>query len=346
MIIIRLFYLTVTLVFIVGLFTTVSADVLTPNTPETQGFSIQTQMDLFGTATHSDELSWRMSSEVLDANEEIGLNQARTNAEGHGNWDLVDGEYVSNPGSGEFDSFPFPDLPPGTPFTLIEPEPPLNPAGEVQMSDAYSENTIADQGLITYTKSMGIETGYQPLNLDNIEASRIFTFQGSSIGRAISEEETTLDTAGTATILQGFDPYNCPFTQAVGNCSPPFCNIVQSGSSLDITSGSLASELGARTVGEYAYGPDEKWPPLPRVDTAPVALDYHVRLTGIDQDIPAEGSISAFIKVHAQDGGVGCPVRTGKAQDLLYSEESTATGSITLFDKLMQYESGLKRLET
>ena len=94
------------------------------------------------------------------------------------------------------------------------------------------------------------------------------------------------------------------------------------------------------------YGPDEKWPPLPRVDTAPVALDYSVRLTGIDTVDPAEGSIAAFIKVHIQDGGKGCPVRAGKAQDLIYEETTTADGSITLFDKVMQYESGLKRLET
>jgi hypothetical protein len=348
MITIRLFYLTIALVLIAVLCSTVSADVLAPNVPETQGFSVQTQMDLVGTATHNDEIAWRMSSEILDANEMMG-NNLQLDASGHGMWDYnsTSETYVPNlTGQGQYNSTPDPSLPPGAFFDLITSEPPLNSAGEVQMSDAYTENTIADQGLITYVKSMGIETGYQPENLQNIEATRILTFQGTSMGRAVSDEMTTLDTAGTATSLLGFDPYDCPFAQAIGNCSPPFCNIVQSGSSLDITTGSLATDLGARTVGVYAYGPDEKWPPLPRVDTAPVALDYSVRLTGIDPADPAEGSIAAFIKVHIQDGGHGCPVRAGKAQDLVYSEETTATGSITLFDKLMQYESGLKRLET
>jgi hypothetical protein len=345
LIIIRLFHLIVVFVFLIGFFSLASADVLTPNTPETQGFSVQTQMDLIGTATHTDTLSWRMSSEVLDANEMMGLNQAKF-VETGGDWNLVAEVWVYTPGTGQYISFPYPDLPPGTLISSSTPEPPLNSAGEVQMSDAYTENTIADQGLITYVKSMGIETGYQPLALQNIEATRIFTFLGSSTGRAVSNEETTLDTAGTATILRGFDPYVCPFAGTLGNCFPPFCNVVQSGSSIDITRASLSSSLGARTVGEYAYGPEEKWPPLPRVDTAPVALDYGVKITGLDQDLPAEGSVSAFISVHVQDGGQGCPGRSGKAQDLIYNEETTATGSITLFDKRMQYESGLKRIET
>jgi hypothetical protein len=341
----RVIYIVIVTFFLLGLCGPATADVLTPGTPETQGFSVQTLMDLVGTATQQDEVTWRMSSEVLDANEEMGMNQAEFVGVG-GDWNLVAEEWVYSPGTGQFVSFPYPDLPPGTFFSFSTPEPPLNPAGEVQMSDAYSENTIADQGVITYTKSMDIETGYQPADLQNIEATRIFTFQGGDIGRAVSEEETTLDTAGTATVLLGFDPYDCPFAGSLGNCYPPFCNIVQSGSSIDMTRTSLSSSLGARTVGEYAYGPDEKWPPLPQVDTAPVALDYRVRVTGIDPDLPALGSVTAYIRAHIQDGGQGCPARTGKAQDILYSEETTADGTITLFDKIIRYESGLTRFTT
>ena len=338
----RVVFLILVTLFLLGIWGTATADVLTPGTPETQGFSVQTQMDLTGTASHTESVTWRMSSEVLDANEEMGLNQAEFVGAG-GDWNLVDEEWVYSPGTGQFVSTPYPDLPPGTFFAFSTPEPPLNPAGEVQMSDAYSENTIADQGAITYTKSMGIETGYQPADLQNIEATRILTFQGSELGRAISEEEITLDTVGTATILRGFDPYDCPFAGSLGNCYPPFCNIVRSGRTIDMTRTSLSSSLGARTVGEYAYGPDEKWPPLPQVDTAPVGLDYRVRVTGINPDLPALGSATAYIRAHMQDGGQGCPVRTGKAQDILYSEETTADGTITLFDKVMQYKSGLTR---
>ena len=276
----RIIYLILVTFCLLGLCGPATADVLTPNVPETQGFSVQTQMDLTGTASHTESVTWRMSSEVLDANEDMGLNQAEFVGTG-GDWNLTAEEWVYSPGTGQYISTPYPDLAPGTFFAFTTPEPPLNPAGEVQMSDAYRENTIAAQGVIIYTKSTDIETGYQPENLQNIEATRILTFQGSELGRAVSEEEITLDTVGTATILRGFDPYDCPFAHALGNCFPPFCNIVRSGSSIDMTRTSLSSSLGARTVGEYTYGPDEKWPPLPRVDTAPVELDYRLSVTGI-----------------------------------------------------------------
>jgi hypothetical protein len=347
--IIRLIYLTIVTIFLLGLCGAATADVLTPNVPETHGFSVQTQMDLVGTASHQDEVVWRMSSEILDSNEEQTLNFFVLAEGGNGNWDFdpVNEIFVPNPGHGQYNSEPFPDIPPGVMVSYTTPEPPLNSLGEVQMSDAYRENTIADQGEITYTKTMGIETGYQPQGLQNLETTRILTFQGSDMGRAISEEEVTLDTAGTAIVLQGFDPYVCPFAHSLGNCSPPFCNIVQSGSSVDMTLMSLASEMGARTVGVQAYGPDEAmgtWPPIPRVDTAPVEMDYRLRVTGINPGSPALGSISAYLKVHVQDGGKGCPVRTGKAQDILYSEKTTAEGNITLFDKAMHYESGLRTI--
>jgi hypothetical protein len=339
----QIIYLILVMFCLLGLCGSATADVLTPNVPETQGFSVQTQMDLTGTASHTESVAWRMSSEVLDANEVMGLNDVEDVGEG-GDWNLVDGVWEYSPGTGQYNATPFPDLAPGTFFSYSTSEPPLNPAGEVQMSDAYSENTIADQGLITYTKSMDIETGYQPENLQNIKATRIFTFQGGAIGRAVSKEDTTLDTAGTATILQGFAPYTCPFGQSLGNCFPPFCNIVRSGSAIDMTRTSLSSVLEARTVGQIAYGPDEKWPPIPRVDTAPVELNYRLSVTGTDPASPALGSVTAYIQAHKQEGGSGCPVRTGKAQDVLYSEETTADGAITLFEKIMHYESGLKRI--
>jgi hypothetical protein len=80
------------------------------------------------------------------------------------------------------------------------------------------------------------------------------------------------------------------------------------------------------------------------VDTAPVELNYRLSVTGTDPASPALGSVTAYTQAHKQEGGSGCPVRTGKAQDVLYSEETTADGAITLFEKIMHYESGLKRI--
>ncbi len=319
------------------------ADVATPQVPETQGFSVQTRMDLIGTATHQDNIVWRLSSEVLGSNSEFGNNEAILNEEGTGNWNLVDEEWVWSPGEGMFDSAPFPDLPPGYEYFNKTAEPPLNPAGEVQMAVAYSENTIADQGLIAYTKSIDIETGYLPINQQNLKATRMFRFQGSETGRAVSTEDTTLDTVGNSIILQGFEPYICPFAHSLGNCIPPFCNIIESGSSIDMTRTSLASDLGVRSVGSEAYGEDETWPPIPVVDGPPVTMDYSIRITGVTPDSPALGSATAYIQAHLQEGGSTCPGCGNKFQDIVYNEITTASGEISLFDKVLSYESGIRR---
>ena len=70
-------------------------------------------------------------------------------------------------------------------------------------------------------------------------------------------------------------------------------------------------------------------------------MNYNIRLTGFG-DIPATGSANAYMNVHIQEGGAAPLFVDGhqqKAEDLVYSEYSTATGDITLFDKVMNYNS-------
>jgi hypothetical protein len=57
--------------------------------------------------------------------------------------------------------------------------------------------------------------------------------------------------------------------------------------------------------------------------------------------------------VHIQEGRVGHHITAvqgllgyaydPKAEDLVYSEVSTASGEITLFEKVMAYQSGIRR---
>jgi hypothetical protein len=97
----------------------------------------------------------------------------------------------------------------------------------------------------------------------------------------------------------------------------------------------------------------------------PTDSDYGIRVTGFG-DIPAQGSASAFINVHAQEGGGINYLLTfpflpadpedqneyyadlysggGKAGDLVYQEQSSAEGEIMLFNKVMSYQSGIRRV--
>ena len=78
------------------------------------------------------------------------------------------------------------------------------------------------------------------------------------------------------------------------------------------------------------------------MSTPGIEVDYNIRLTGFGS-IPATGTATAFMNVHIQEGGNGPLMVTEyefyKAEDLVYSESGTATGDITLFDKVMNYHS-------
>jgi hypothetical protein len=73
--------------------------------------------------------------------------------------------------------------------------------------------------------------------------------------------------------------------------------------------------------------------------TIPVVLNYNINVkpySTTQGQVPASGSTSAYIKAHIQEArGNG----TAKAEDLVYSETSSASGRITAFNKLMSYSS-------
>jgi hypothetical protein len=279
------------------------ADSGVPQTPETQGFVTSTAMQAVGTATETDNLVWLMTNDGID-----GLGGI----------------------------------------------PPLQPLYASIYSMTYSEDTIADQGLITYTKQGFVDTQGMVEGQWNVDMEKVVEFVGLDTGRMISAEEQVLDGAGSP--YQTAQVFICPFAQTQSFYLPSFCNIVQEGSSVDLTLGSLATVAEERHVTPSAGYWDEKpgWD-LPVSDNG-VEMNYQVKLTGFG-DIPAMGSADAYINVHVQEGrALGslavAPVEDAlesdgrgywdpKAEDLTYSEDTTAAGDITLFQKVMSYNSKL-----
>ena len=209
---------------------------------------------------------------------------------------------------------------------------------QVQYVSSYTENTIADQGYTSYAKTMAIDTANKVGNQYNVRADKVVEFIGSDTGRMISEESLLLDGAGREMETAGI--MLCPFASTTYALYPAFCNIVEVGSSVDVTLASLTTSADERHVIETA-------------DPA-VAVDYTTKVTGFG-DIPAMGSATAFINVHIQEGRQGNNARLNaiqgplgksddpKAEDLVYSDVSTASGEITLFEKVMNYQSGMRR---
>ena len=232
-----------------------------------------------------------------------------------------------------------------------DPAPPLGGYAFVY-SGTYSEHTIADQGLVSFAKTIKYDTaGVAAENQYNLVTDRLTEFIGSETGRIISEESLLLDGAGTGT--DAIHALLCPFaTQGDDDAIPPFCNIVEEGSSVDLTIGSLSSQSSERFI--MLAAPDTSpsnygmaWP-YPVSDPG-VEVNYNVKLTGFG-DAAAAGSASAYMNAHVQEGRVFLQRGGGsnyddyqypKAEDMVYSELTTATGEITLFQKTMSYKSQL-----
>ena len=276
------------------------ADTGCPQVPETQGFVTSTAISAFGTVTETDNIV------------NIIANYAGP----------------KQPGL-------YPDA------TTIPY--PLFYAENAEYTSTYSEYTIADQGLVTYTKGMTTDTaGMATTNLYNIQTDKVVEFVGSDAGRMTSDENTVIDGAGTA--FEDEDIMICPFASPGSTISPAFCNIVQEGSSVDLTLGSLATTTAQRYIMRSAgfyQGTDYEQP----VSDPGVESDYTIKLTGFG-DIPAMGSAEAYIDVHVQEARLhdqtqeeNAAARNPKSEDLLYSETSTASGDITLFQKVMDYSS-------
>ena len=228
--------------------------------------------------------------------------------------------------------------------------PPAPPLGGYAFiySSAYSEHTIADQGLVSIAKTVAYDTaGMAAENQYNLVTNTLTDFIGSETGRIVSEESLLLDGAGTGT--EAIHTLLCPFaTESEDDAIAPLCNIVEVGSSVDLTIGSRSSQSSERfimlAVPEPTYY-GMAWP-YPLADPG-VEANYNVKLTGFG-DVAAVGSASAYINVHVQEGRTFLQNSTGnyyedyqypKAEDMAYSELTTATGEITLFQKMMNYKS-------
>ncbi len=227
-----------------------------------------------------------------------------------------------------------------------DPAPPMIPESAIY-SSTYSEHTIADQGLVSFAKTIKYDTaGIAAENQYNLVSDRLTEFIGSETGRMTSEESLLLD--GAATGEETEYSLICPFaTQTEDDIIPTFCNIVEEGSSVDLTIGSLSTQSAERFIMLAApdtnYGMAWVYP----VSDPGVEANYNIKVTGFG-DIPAAGTASAYMNVHDQEGRVIIETYPGreyedyqypKAEDLIYSERTTATGEISLFQKTMNYKS-------
>lgn len=333
------------LVFII-LFPGVSADIRPPNTAEIQSISTLTSVDCIGTFTESDSLVWRQSNEALDMNLALIQNFPEPVQPGSGDWifdeQLQEFIYVG-PGNGDF-ILPYPNFPIFADVTLKEPEPPLA-LDEVQITSSTRETTLADHGRTVYTKRSSVDTNWKTANMYNVEQEKMVGFSGSETGRISSDESALIDSVGMTISIEEKDLWRCPLHYYEKGCLPPFCNIVEMGSSIDMKEVQFTTSLKSRTIAEAPDIRDEGgdiFKTMPVIDGPPTELNYEIGVNGITPVTPARGSVGAYIRVHSMEGAGECPGPCGwQRLDVVYQERTTAAGYVDLFQKNMHYTSGI-----
>jgi hypothetical protein len=196
---------------------------------------------------------------------------------------------------------------------------------QVQYTTGYNSAYSGVSGQTTYVKSMAVSTGNKVADGSNVAANTNIQFIAIDTGRATNSEDLLLD--GVANSTSTGSAILCPFATSTSSVIPPYCNIIQAGSSFDTTLTSTVTSASDRFVGTDS--------------TFPVTLNYKVSSQGITlsdgTSSPMIGSASAYVKAHIQEARNSS---TTKSEDLTYSETSTASGYITSFGKTIAYQSG------
>jgi hypothetical protein len=194
----------------------------------------------------------------------------------------------------------------------------------------YTEDTQTHGvGLMLYDKEMDIETSGQISGQWNVEATKQIAFIGIDGAYVVSSDNIMVDGAADdveETALKVI----CPFASGVSPSLPAFCNRAQAGSTIDMTVANVRTTTTDRFV-------------MPSADH-PVELNHDLRVTELVADVPSVGFASAYMDVLIQEAGAGdYPEDETLMERIEFHEETSVDGAITLFDKLMHYESGMVR---
>ncbi len=215
------------------------------------------------------------------------------------------------------------------PYTGLPDIPPLGAPNRIYES-TYTEDTQSHGvGLVFYDKELDVETSGQISGQWNIEATKQIAFVGVDGAHLVSSDNIMIDGAGQIGLFTN-ETYICPFVEDVSSRLTPFCNRAEAGSTIDMTVANVRTTTTDRFI-------------MPSGDH-PVELNHDIRVTELVADVPSVGMASAYMDVLIQESR---SPETGPATVLMerleFSEETSFDGAITLFEKLMHYESGMVR---
>jgi hypothetical protein len=210
--------------------------------------------------------------------------------------------------------------------------PPLGLIVATIYESVYTEDTASNgNGLILYDKELDVETSGQISGQWNIEALKELAFVGIDGARVTSSDTIFVD--GAATPYMTEDVVICPFASVDPSVFPAYCNRAEAGSTIDMTVANVRTTSTDRFV-------------MPSGDHA-VELNHDILVTELIEDLPSIGTASAYMEVLIQEGRGAWEIDNGGPitnldplmERIEFSEETTVSGDITTFEKLMHYES-------
>jgi hypothetical protein len=203
--------------------------------------------------------------------------------------------------------------------------PPLTGNAAIYESTYTEDTQTHGVGLMLYDKELDVKTSGQISGQWNIEATKQIAFIGIDGAYVVSTDNIMVD--GAALADKTIQNVICPFANTVTNMFPAFCNRAEAGSTIDMTVANVRTTTTDRFV-------------MPSADH-PVELNHDLRVTELVADVPSMGFASAYMDVLIQEGSKAQP--TNMTERIEFHEETSVDGVITLFDKLMHYESGMVR---
>lgn len=217
--------------------------------------------------------------------------------------------------------------------------PPLEPSddgpGERQATSVYTEMTDAKNGQnVEYSQTFTADTANKVLGTNNVQSHRSIQYESDMAkdGRMTSNEKIVMDLVGASGDSE--DSYLCPFAEGKSDNSPAFCNIVQMGSSMDVTYTNVVTDASLRDIQATADFPAEA---AYSINAKPLLIET---TQGLVQQ-PTTGTITAFMDVHTQEARGNS---TLPEADFVYKESTTASGYISSFVKDMYYQDGALRI--
>ena len=190
----------------------------------------------------------------------------------------------------------------------------------------YTEDTQnSEYGYLSYDKDLDVSTGNKLNGQYNVQAVKQVTYLGIDASSIITTDYMMLDGVGENYGAIGNNML-CPFGS--DNQAPTFCNIVETGSSMNLKVANLNTQMGERFIMKSA--------------DPGIQIYNNVGVGSYAADVPSKGSVSAFIQGSVREGGrdaAGPEDPTNLYMTMTFKDSTAFSGDISSFAKSMGYTS-------